>query len=40
MLPPSIVFGSTPGKRYSLTAATSALNEWFGERPDLRRRDG
>src|SRR6185295_573239 len=30
-LPPSIVFGSTTGKLYSLTAATGTLNEWFGE---------
>src|SRR5450755_2100474 len=30
-LPPSIVFGSTTGKLYSLTAAEGTLNEWFGE---------
>src|SRR4029077_5304528 len=30
-LPPSIVFGSTTGKLYSLSAATGSLNEWFGE---------
>ena len=30
-LPPSIVFGSTTGKLYSLTAANGTLNEWFGE---------
>ena len=30
-LPPSIVFGSTTGKLYSLEAARGTLNEWFGE---------
>src|SRR6266700_2906386 len=30
-LPPSIVFGSTTGKLYSLKAADGTLNEWFGE---------
>jgi quinoprotein glucose dehydrogenase len=30
-LPPSIVFGSTTGKLYSLKAEDGALNEWFGE---------
>jgi len=30
-LPPSIIFGSTTGKLYSLKAADGTLNEWFGE---------
>jgi quinoprotein glucose dehydrogenase len=30
-LPPSIVFGSTTGKLYSLKAADGTINEWFGE---------
>src|SRR5262249_14972617 len=30
-LPPSIVFGSTTGKLYSLKASDGTLNEWFGE---------
>jgi quinoprotein glucose dehydrogenase len=30
-LPPSITFGSTTGKLYSLKAADGTLNEWFGE---------
>jgi quinoprotein glucose dehydrogenase len=29
--PPSIVFGSTVGRLYSLKAADGTLNEWFGE---------
>jgi quinoprotein glucose dehydrogenase len=30
-LPPSIIFGSTTGRLYSLKAADGTLNEWFGE---------
>jgi len=30
-LPPSIVFGSTTGRLYSLKASDGTLNEWFGE---------
>jgi quinoprotein glucose dehydrogenase len=30
-LPPSITFGSTTGKLYSLKAEDGTLNEWFGE---------
>jgi len=30
-LPPSIIFGSTTGKLYSVKAADGTLNEWFGE---------
>ncbi|HEY1911038.1 MAG TPA: PQQ-binding-like beta-propeller repeat protein, partial [Vicinamibacterales bacterium] len=31
LLPPSIMFGSTTGKLYSLKAEDGTLNEWFGE---------
>jgi len=30
-LPPSIIFGSTTGRLYSLKASDGTLNEWFGE---------